>query len=132
MPEPVDNLWVIDSHPVAHSPRSLTLLDREPFRPVYSDSRLCAGLRDLVVACVSATNTVTLLDLATGLDAPLQARAVTGEIVAHDSSLAYPTGTTHVSVLTIPVPRDPAALRAWLTGVTNAKPVAGSDVVAWP
>jgi WD40 repeat protein len=132
LPEPLDALWLLDGQPVAHSPRSLTALDTEPFRSVHSNSSSCVGTRDHVAACVSASHDISLLDLETGGEARLQTHAVEPEVIARDDTVAYVAGGRRGALLKIPVPRDPIALRGWLARVTNAKPVPGSEVVAWP
>jgi hypothetical protein len=37
-----------------------------------------------------------------------------------------------VYLVNVGLPADPAALRAWLGTITNAKPIAGSEAYAWP
>jgi hypothetical protein len=41
-------------------------------------------------------------------------------------------GTKRFGVFHLTVPREPAALRSWLSTVTNSLPVPGSEAVAWP
>jgi hypothetical protein len=130
--EPVIGLWLFEGRPVAHTARSLIELDLEPIHPVPSDAMACAPMGDHLAACVSAQYELSILDLKTGGRIQLHRKASDREITAAGDTIVYPDFHKNAGLWTISVPRDAAALQAWLRDVTNAKPVPGSDVVAWP
>jgi len=95
------------------------------------------GIDDLLVF-ETPQSEVGIVDLATGASLILPYKKPVGGMIAADRNhVIYrePVARTHgagVLIWSIHVPRDPVALSAWLLGITNAKPVANSDTVAYP
>ena len=82
------------------------------------------------VATINAEGVVRILDMDTGLGYPLP--MTDGDRVAiHDHYVAIGT-QNEVQVWNVDIPKDPRALRAWLSTITNAKTIPGSEAYAWP
>ena len=82
-------------------------------------------------------NELTVIDLATGLGFELPDREVRNAAIANGDRVAAVTNILAddrevVSLWTIDLPRDPFALAAWLGTITNAQPIANSEVYTWP
>ena len=134
--EPVDQLVGFSGHIVARSPHAITVLDASPPRAIAIESQRTADLGGGYLAAAASTGAVSLVDLDTAVAIPLGVSCDDAGVVASGDRVIYQVMTTaddrRLGELRLDVPRDPAALRAWLSTVTNAREAASGGGVAWP
>jgi hypothetical protein len=136
-PGPVDDVVAMDgARALVHGPK-LLMTTGSPSKIIAVNSTYYSWSDGALVAVLSPKNEVSFIDLTTGVGFDLPVHALTGQTIAsHDDQVAFiyalQGASTQAGVWRASVPRDPAALRAWLGAVTNAKPIANSEAVAWP
>ena len=136
------NAFVTDHDRVAlYTQRALMLMigNERHFVPIESSSFAWAGHTTAVTTNAAGDPQVT--DMISGLGYKLPEAAYVGvqQPVASDDRIAIigELGLRHgdaigVDLWTVDPPEDPAALRAWLSTITNARPIAGTTSYEWP
>jgi hypothetical protein len=136
--EPFDDIQRSDDGVVFHGARAMVLYEGATRRVVPASSRRMSSMGDHLVAVVSPQGTASVVDLGTGASIPLPLDhnntypLVTGDGKVGLSYWLMGNGEYLLGMLQISVPRTPAELQQWLRDITNAKPVPGSEAVAWP
>src|SRR5262249_2503706 len=136
-PGAVDSLYVDRDRVFLHSSRAISLFEHGKLRviPVPSTESWWPPGSPLA-GVVDAQGIVSVVDLASGATIPishaLQNVVVRGRRVAFVTTMK---GFSHahplVTIWTLAVPDDPAALRKWLVDITNARGVADTDAYVW-
>ncbi|HUS30896.1 MAG TPA: serine/threonine-protein kinase [Kofleriaceae bacterium] len=138
-PEIVDSVGITQHGALFHSSRALVLYGKQPWPRVFSIPTVAALAIDKdLLATLSSQGVVVVLDLETGGSFTLPGH--------HDMTHALVASVTHVGMVnfrhqpvasvvalfSMSVPREPAELQKWLANVTNARPIEGSEAVAFP
>jgi hypothetical protein len=135
--ESVSTLVAADEGVILQTANSLVYLTAERERVIAATVAAARWLGDDRVVYATPHRVVGILDLQTGARVEMPVRRETSSpLLIHGGSIGYATaveaGGTRVEIWQLPVPHEPAALQRWLAEITNARPIPGSDAVAWP
>ncbi len=135
--EPVRNMIALDDGVLLHGTKSLTLQKFDGRQQVSASAGGFRLMSDDLLLAQSPTMVVSVIDLVTAKSFDLPMRAMSAHsLVASGNRVGMTTGHSSAKMRftywDLSVPREPAALQRWLATITNARPIPGSDAVAWP
>jgi len=136
-PEPYTQMTALRRGVLLASSKSLTMADGDKRRILATSVGRYVAMDDELLASLSPTLALSVIDLKTAqrIDLPLGAMTA-NTLVAFRNRFGTVTGLDGSSLMftywDLDVPRDPVELQKWLATITNAKPIPDSDAVAWP
>ena len=116
---------------LAHCGSGLFRVDVTPPRTISMAVERFTVTPDFV-AVESAQRAVEIIDLATGLSFPLPHHGRAKIAMLAHGRMLYLDDAPAATLWRFDLPTDEHGLRRWLDTVTNARPVAGSDMLVWP
>jgi hypothetical protein len=140
VPEPPDGMTLARNGAVIHTPRSLIVCEGNGTRVISHSSSHFTNIDEDLLMTSDSLGKVSVVDVTSGaiFDLPLMSSvALRAPLATEKGLIGYEHGSTRTGarlfgVNRLTVPRDPAKLREWLAKITNAKPIPGSEAVAWP